>query len=173
VAAGAGGLVLLGGKLRFRGEGAASLFSRDTRAGELDNVGQPEWTGDLFTPRVSSRLDYAWSGEARVALRAFSFGAQFEHVGPGFTSLGNPYFVNDRREGRLFGTFRLLRGRVSGNASVGQRRDNLADDKRGTTYRRTGTLGLTAAIGRSLVSSANVLVNGTTRDPVPTSPTAP
>jgi hypothetical protein len=173
VGAAAGGLVLLGGKLRLRAEGSASLFSRDTRAGELENVGQPEWTGELFTPRVSSRLDYAWSGEARVALRTFSFGGQVEQVGPGFTSLGNPYFVNDRREARVFGTFRLLRGRVSGNASVGQRRDNLADDKRGTTYRRTGTLGLTAALGRYLVSSANVLVNGTTRDPVPTSPTAP
>jgi hypothetical protein len=173
VAAGAGGLALFRGRLRLRGEGAASLFSRDTRAGELDNVGQPNWTGDLFTPRVSSRLDYAWSAEARVALRTVSFGGQLEQVGPGFTSLGNPYFVNDRREARLFGTFRLLRGRVSGNASVGQRLDNLADDKRGTTYRRTGTLGLTAAIGRSLVSSANVLINGTTRDPSPSSPTAP
>ncbi len=173
VAAGAGGLVLFGGTLRLRAEGAASLFSRDTRAGELDDVGQPEWTGDVFTPRVSSRLDYSWNAEARVALRAFSFGGQLEQVGPGFTSLGNPYFVNDRREARLFGTFRLLRGRLSGNASVGQRRDNLADDKRGTTYRKTGTLGLTAALGRSLVSSANVLVNGTTRDPLPSSPTAP
>jgi len=173
VAAGAGGLVLFGGTLRLRADGAASLFSRDTRAGELENVGQPEWTDDLFTARVSSRLDYAWSAEARVALRAFNVGAQLEQVGPGFTSLGNPYFVNDRREARLFGTFRLMRGRVSGNASVGQRRDNLADDKRGTTYRRTGTLGLTAALGRSFVSAANLLVNGTTRDPVPTSPTAP
>jgi hypothetical protein len=173
VAAGAGGLVLFDGTLRLKAEGAASLFSRDTRAGELENVGQPDWTGDLFTPRVSSRLDYAWSGEARVALRAFSVGAQMEQVGPGFTSLGNPYFVNDRREGRVFGTFRLLRGRLSGNASIGQRRDNLADDKRGTTYRRTGALGLTAAIGRSFVSAANVLINGTTRDPVPISPTDP
>jgi hypothetical protein len=173
VAAGAGGLVLFGGTIRLRGEGAASLFSRDTRAGELVDVGQPEWTSDLFTPRVSSRLDYAWTAEARVALRKFSFGGQLEQVGPGFTSLGNPYFVNDRREARVFGTFRLLRGRVSGNASVGERRDNLADDKRGTTYRRTGAIGLTAALGRSLVSSANVLINGTTRDPVPTSPTAP
>ena len=69
-------LVLLDGRLRLRAEGAASLFSRDTRAGELENVGQPEWTGELFTPRVSSRLDYAWSAEARVALRAFSVGAQ-------------------------------------------------------------------------------------------------
>jgi hypothetical protein len=173
VAAGAGGLVLFDGRLRFTAEGAASLFSRDTRAGELENVGQPEWTGELFTPRVSSRLDYAWTAEARVALRTFSFGAQVEQVGPGFTSLGNPYSVNDRREARLLGTFRLLRGRLSGNASVGQRRDNLADDKHGTTYRRTGTLGLTAALGRAFVSAANVMVNGTTRDPVPTSPTGP
>jgi hypothetical protein len=73
----------------------------------------------------------------------------------------------------VFGTFRLLRGRVSGNTSVGERRDNLAGDKRGTTYRRTGTLGLSLAGGRWLVTSANILVNGTTRDPLPVSPAAP
>ena len=172
VTAAAGAVALLGGRLRLRGEGAASLFSRDTRAGELD-IGQPGWTGDVFTPRVSSRLDYAWSAEARIALRTFSVGGQVEHVGPGFTSLGNPYFVNDKEEVRLFGTFRLLRGRLSGNGSVGQRRDNLVDDKRATTYRRTGTLGLTVVTGRSLITSANLLVNGTTRDPLPTSPTGP
>ena len=67
MAAASGGLVLFRGRLRLRGEGAASLFSRDTRAGELENIGQPDWTADLFTPRVSSRIDYAWSAEARVA----------------------------------------------------------------------------------------------------------
>jgi hypothetical protein len=173
VAAAAAGLSLFGGRLRFKGEGSASLFSRDIRAGELEGIGQPAWTEDLFTPRVSSRIDYAWNGEARVAVGTMSFGGQVEYVGPGFTTLGNPYFVNDRQEVRVFGTFRFLRGRVSGNTSIGQRRDNLAQDKRGTTYRHTGTLGLTLAGGRWLVTSANVLVNGTTRDPLPLSPTAP
>lgn len=173
VAAAAAGLSLFGGRFRVKGEGSASLFSRDTRAGELQGIGQPGWTQDLFTPRVSSRIDYAWNGEARMALGTVSLGGQVEYVGPGYTTLGNPYFVNDRQEVRVFGTFRMLRGRVSGNGSVGERRDNLAGDKRGTTYRRTGALGLTLAGGRWLVSSANVLVNGTTRDPVPLSPTAP
>jgi hypothetical protein len=166
-------VALFGGRVRLRSEGSGSLYSRDIRAGTLDSIGQPEWTKDLFTPRLSSRLDYAWMGEARLAFGSVTLGTQIEYVGPGFTTLGNPYFVNDRRETRVFGTLRVLRGRFSLAGSVGERRDNLADDKRGTTVRRTGTFTYTGLVGRWLVSSASVLVNGTTRDPLPPSPTAP
>jgi hypothetical protein len=167
------GIALFRGRLRLRGEGGGSLFSRDLRAGTIDSISQPDWTRDLFTPRVSSRFDYAWLGEARVTAGPGSFGAQYEYVGPGFSTLGNPYFVNDRKEARLFGALRVARGRVNLGGSVGQRRDNLAGDKRGTTRRATGTLTGTVLGGRWLVSSASVMVNGTTRDPLPASPTAP
>lgn len=174
VAALAGGTDLFGGRLRLKGEGSASLFSRDIRAGELDSIGQPGWTGSVFTPRVSSRLDYAWNAEARLAVgRMGSVGAQLEYVGPGFTTLGNPYFANDRRETRVFGAYRFLRGRLNTAASLGERRDNLAGDKRGTTLRRTGTLSLTLLSGRWLVSSASLLLNGMTRDPDPLPPGSP
>ncbi|HEX9581528.1 MAG TPA: hypothetical protein VF970_10525 [Gemmatimonadales bacterium] len=169
----AAGLSLFRGRIRLRGEGSGSLFTRDIRAGTIDSISQPEWTKDLFTPRLSSRFDYAWLGEARVAAGPGSFGAQYEYVGPGFSTLGNPYFVNDRQEARLFGTMRLMRGRVSLTGSVGERRDNLAGDKRGTTHRRTGNFTYTIMGGRWLVSSASMMVNGTTRDPVPLPPTAP
>jgi hypothetical protein len=122
---------------------------------------------------VSSRFDYAWLGEARVALKQGSLGAQYEYVGPGFSTLGNPYFANDRRDAKIFGTVRLLRGRVNLAGSVGERRDNLAGDKRGTTRRRTGNMTYTVMGGRWLVSSGTVLWNGTTRDPLPAPPTAP
>ncbi|HWP38447.1 MAG TPA: hypothetical protein VNL18_12925 [Gemmatimonadales bacterium] len=173
VGAVAAGLTLLGGRIRLRGEGSGSLFSRDIRAGPIDSIDQPEWTKSLFTPRVSSRFDYAWLGEARVTAGPGSFGAQYEYVGPGFTTLGNPYFVNDRREARMFGTLRVMRGRVNLAGSVGERRDNLAGDKRGTSRRRTGNFTYTIIGGRWLVSSANLMVNGTTRDPAPAPPTAP
>ncbi|HXV87167.1 MAG TPA: hypothetical protein VD793_10730 [Gemmatimonadales bacterium] len=173
VGAVAAGLSLFRGRLKLKGEGSGSLFSRDIRAGTIDSISQPEWTRDWFTPRVSSRFDYAWLGEARVAAGPGSVGFQYEYVGPGFSTLGNPYFVNDRREGRAFGTLRVLRGRVNLTGSVGERRDNLAGDKRGTTRRRTGNFTYTILGGRWLVSSASVMLNGTTREPLPLPPTAP
>ncbi len=161
------------GRLRVKAEAGLSLFSRDVRASELDSLSQPGVAEGLFTPRLSSRVDHAWSAEARVALRRGSVGVQAEETGPGFTTLGNPYLPNDKREVRLVGTYRLLGGRVAGSGSVGLRRDNLAGDKRGTTSRRTGALSVTIVSGRWLVSSVSVLANGLTRDPAPLPPGTP
>jgi hypothetical protein len=156
-------------RVRFKGEYSASLFSRDIRASELDSLSRPAAGADLFTPRLSSRLDDAWSAEARVSLARGGIAVQVEQVGPGFTSLGNPYLSNDRREARVAANARLLRGRLSTSGSVGLRRDNLASDKRGTTYRRTGSLVTTLVSGQRLVSSVSILVNGLTLTP-PTLP---
>jgi hypothetical protein len=169
----AGGAAFLGGRLRIKGDAAASLFSRDTRAGALDSLGQPGWTSSLFTPRVSSRIDYAWNADIRLGLRQGSVGLQIENVGPGFTTLGSPYLVNDMREVKVSSTLRWLKGRVNTTGAVGLRRDNLAGDKRGTTRRWTGTAAITALTGRWLVSSVSVMVNSITLDPTPLPPTAP
>jgi hypothetical protein len=171
VAALAAGLAV--GRLHVKGDVAASLFSRDIRASELDSLSQPGFSEGIFTPRLSSRVDHSWSTEARVVLPLGAIGVQLEEVGPGFTTLGNPYLPNDKREARLFGTYRLARGRVVGSASLGTRRDNLAGDKRGTTNRRTGAFAITVLSGRWLVSSLSVLANGLTRTPDPLPPGSP
>lgn len=174
VAGVAGGLALFGSRLLLRGEGSGSLFSRDLRAGAIDSAKMPSWTRSFFTPRLSSRADYAWIGEARLAARRGSLGVQVEYVGPGFTTLGNPYFQSDRRDVRLIGATRLRGGRISASGSLGLRRDNLARDKAGTTNRTTGSLALTAITGGWLVSTATVLMNSMVRDPdLARSPTAP
>jgi len=160
-------------RLRLKGELGASLFSRDTRASELDSLSAPSAGDGVFTPRLSSRFDQVYSIDARVALPAGSIGVQFEEIGPGFTTLGNPYLPNDVRDVRMAGSYRVLGGRLAGAASVGARTDNLAGDKRGTTTRRTGTLALTMLNGNWLVSSVSLLMNGLTRDPAPLAPGTP
>jgi len=170
---GAAALGLAAGPLRLKGEWSTALFTRDTRASALDSLGQPEWTTSLFTPRISSRYDHAWTGEIRLVLAGGSIGGRVEQVGPGYTTLGNPYLPNDYRDVRGFAQARLLRGRLSVSASGGVRRDNLATDKRATTYRRTGQLSVTHVAGALLVSSATVLLNGLSSDPVPAPPGTP
>jgi hypothetical protein len=171
VGAAAAGITV--GPVRLKGEWSSALYSRDTRASELDSIAQPGWTENAFTPRLSSRLDHAWSAEARLAVGAGQIGAQIEQVGPGYTTLGNPYLSNDRREVRVFGRGRVARGRLTANLTVGLRRDNLIGDKRGTTYRRTGTMALTALVGGWSVTSASVLLNGLRSDPTPPMPGSP
>jgi hypothetical protein len=161
------------GRFRLKGEVGGSLFSRDTRASELDSIATPSAAEGIFTPRVSSRFDLAYSAEARVAIGTGSVGVQVEEVGPGFTTLGNPYLANDKREVRVLTAYRLMRGRLAGSASVGNRSDNLAGDKRGTTNRRTGAFALTLMSGSWLVSSASVMLNALTRTPLPLAPGTP
>lgn len=161
------------GRVRFKGDFGASLFSRDIRASELDSLSQPSTGSGLFTPRLSSRFDYAWSAESRLTLGRGSVAAQFEEIGPGFTTVGNPYMANDRREARLSGNVRLLRGRLSTAGTVGLRHDNLAGDKRGTTYRRTGSLSATLISGQRMVTSMSALINGLSLNPAPAAPGAP
>lgn len=167
------GAGLLLGRLRLKGELGASLFSRDIRASELDSLSQPGIADGIFTPRLSSRWDVAYLTEASVGFRAGSLGLQYEEVGPGFTTLGNPYLPNDKREIRAIGSLRLMGGRLAGTASLGNRADNLAGDKRGTTTRRTGAVNLTMLTGAWLVSSVNVLLNGLTLQPAPLPPGTP
>lgn len=157
----------------LKAELSGSLFSRDIRAGELDSLAQPGFTESLFTPRLSSRVDRAWSVEARATGRSGQLGLQVEEIGPGFTTLGNPYLANDKREVRAFGTWKGARGRVIVSPTIGLRRDNLADDKRATTNRRSGSLALTVVSGAWLVSSLSVVWNGLTRDPAPLPPGSP
>lgn len=169
----AGGLRLMGGRLTISGDAGGSLFSRDTRADTLA-LTLPASGGGLFTPRVSSRWDYAWNAQTRWSGRRGSLGAQFEYVGPGFSTLGNPYFQNDRREVRLNGSLRATSGRLHASGSLGRRQDNLGGDKRATTTRLTGSGTVVAITGAWLVSTATVMVNGLTRNPdLSRPPTAP
>jgi hypothetical protein len=161
------------GWLGLKAELSGSLYSRDIRAGELDSLSQPGFTESLFTPRLSSRVDKAWSIEARASARAGHIGVQVEEIGPGFTTLGNPFLANDKREVRAFGSWRAAQGRVVIAPAIGLRRDNLAGDKRATTNRRTGSLSMTVLSGAWLVSSVSVVWNGLTRDPAPLPPGSP
>lgn len=164
---------LIFGRVLVKGELAASLFSRDTRASELDSMSTPRAADGIFTPRISSRFDRAHSAEVRLALPAGSIGVLLEEIGPGFTTLGNPYLPNDNREVKMLAAYRLMGGRLAGTAALGMRNDNLAGDKRGTTTRRTGMFGLTALSGTWLVSSGSILLNALTLDPAPLPPGTP
>ena len=167
----AAGLTL--GRLRLRGEGGASLFSRDIRASELDSMSQPAATDGVFTPRLSSRLDGAYSagGATRSSIRLRGRPVRGDRAG--IHDIGESVPPQRQARDSCLGRHRLFRGRLAGSGSVGARSDNLAGDKRGTTTRRTGAFGLTMVNGSWLVSSASVLLNALTRDPPPVAPGTP
>ncbi|GAB4183390.1 MAG: hypothetical protein Kow00108_20430 [Calditrichia bacterium] len=91
-----GQLQLFKRKFRLGGELAASVISLNTLAdkGEVDDV--PSWVDNIYTIRLSSRMDYAVKTDMSINTRPFNLKLTYNRVGPGYMSLGLPYTNNDR-----------------------------------------------------------------------------
>jgi hypothetical protein len=147
VAGAAGGLELLRGRLRLGGEASAALHSRDRRAPELDETTLPSYPGllrTLLTPRVSTHADYAYRADATVrvarlpggtprAPRTLNVVAEYEHIGPGYVSLGVASLPVDQDAVGIRSQIRFPRWTLGLNGRT--QRDNLIGQKLSTTHR--------------------------------------
>jgi hypothetical protein len=138
VAALAGRLMSLGGRLRLQGEVSGGAYTRDVRATELDNEAIlaeiPGVLRGLFTPRVGSSFGAAYAGAADLRLGSFTGNATFRQVDPGYVALGVASMMNDQRGWGLGGTQRFGRA-ASLRVDIARQRDNLIGQKAFTTER--------------------------------------
>ena len=154
-------LKLFRGRLLLGAEGAGSLHTRDMRSSSVDSLvredlperflGVYDVLSRRFTPRLSTRADYAYRFKFGLRLRPGELRAEYIRIGPGFVSLGVPYMSNDRERVGLGLTLRpvrrfMLRVRYSGY------RDNLKGEKRRITSRRS----LSSSLRLMLTSSLGV-----------------
>lgn len=115
-------------------EAAGSLFTADTRVGDLS---EPDLlsneivsaVGDVFPLRLSTRLDGALRASISINREnrepwSLQIGALY--VGPGYASLGTPYMRSDRLEITARPEVELLGGRVLIRGDVRWRRDDPA-----------------------------------------------
>ena len=133
-----GGLALFGDRLALKGEVAGSGYTRDLRSDViesqeiLDRI--PGIAQRVFTPRVSSAADYAYTIQAQLRpIAPLTTIVSYRYLGPGYTSLGAASLLSDRRDVDLKSTLRFRRLRAS--VSVGHQRDNLVGQKAFTTGR--------------------------------------
>jgi len=85
-------------KLAFEGEIATSFFTRDNRYEmiELDSNILPPLFSKLIKPNLTSTYDFAYSMRSALNLNNTKVSFELNKIGPGYTSLGNPYMINDR-----------------------------------------------------------------------------
>ena len=85
------GLHLFGGKAQVKAVGTVSAFTRDAREDtdfDLEGSGVPVWALELFTPNLTTQVDYAYKIDGQLRLSPVDLRGGFERIGPGFETLG-------------------------------------------------------------------------------------
>ena len=167
-----GQLALFGRRFRIRGEMAASLTNFDLLSQEVDLESQeltvPPVIGPLLTAllpvRLSSSSDIAYNIDTRYRTKAVQVGGGYERIGAGYTSLGLPYLINDRRAYRADAAFRLFHNRFGIQGKFRRLDNNLANQKRAAITRNTATAVLSWQPSNAVTTTLSALVNTIVND---------
>ncbi len=130
--------------LTFKGEAAATAYTRDISSTPQDIKGYPSSLKKYFTPRISSNVDVAYTSELVFNHRIFDIKGAYTYVGPGFTSLGISSTINDKRLIEAGAGLRLFQSKISIQGNFQTQNDNVIKQKLFTTTRYTygGTLNI-------------------------------
>jgi hypothetical protein len=151
-------LDLFRGVLHFKGEGGASLFTRDLRSETIgdEGVGALGAVSALQPLRLSTSGDAAFSGDLEVRLPSFGLRGGYEHVGPGYTSLGIPHLISDRRGYHFGGNVGFFSNRLSLQGETRWQGNNLAGQRAAKTIRSMTTASAVAAFSAKLTVATTV-----------------
>jgi hypothetical protein len=119
--------------LTLKGEVSGSVYTRDMRAADLESIEIPSFMKQIYKPRVSTRVDYAYTTEINLNLSHFSAKAGYRYLGPGYTSLGVASLLTDQQEMLLGAGLRFQRWSIA--LDGGRQNDNLIGQKLYTTTR--------------------------------------
>lgn len=122
-------------KLTVEGEISGALLTRDNRDPDLINEDIPQFVRNIFQPKISSQVDYAYSFKSSFnnSESNTKVTAGVKMIGPGYKTHGNPSLRNDRFEveGKIDQKFHQRQ--ISVVASMKYYRDNLINSKLFTT----------------------------------------
>jgi len=157
-----GQATLFSRRLVVRQEAALGVITRDAEspAATPSGVTGGSALGGLIPVTLSTSRDYALKLDGSYMVGPGSVTAGYEYVGPGFTSLGLAYVINDRRAYRLGGTMRLLAGRVNLQGQVEHQNDNLAGQKAYTTDRNSLLLSASGMVTPTVTTALTVMGSG-------------
>lgn len=165
-------LSLFQGRFRMESNFTLSAFSRDQNSDKLvDDDELPGFLSNVFTPRTSTRLDYATELSARLNLRVFRLDGAYERVQPGFQSLGLGQIRSDQEQIRMRTQVRLWQGKANVTANFSHATNNLLNTRLTTMNRQQlGTnvmfrLGKTTNLMLSYMRMSNEITPSGDADP--------
>ncbi len=154
-------LHLFSDMLTLKGKVAASLFTRDLRSQIVDDAGLGALgaVNTLQPIRLSTSGDnaYAVEGEFRRGIVGLRGGVEL--IGPGFTSLGLPSLISDRKGYNLGGNVVLFGNRLALLGETRSQVNNIQDQRAARTDRGTNMLSAALSLTSSTSTSLTVLTN--------------
>jgi hypothetical protein len=138
-----------------RGDVAAALITRDMTSSRIssDSADLPGFVAGLQPLRASSSADLAWGIDGALRLPRGSLRGSYDVIGPGYTSLGLPYFSNDREMWQTSGNVQVLGGRLQLQSAFAHERNNLLGQRESTTARSALSGSVTARITSALTTT--------------------
>ncbi|MEZ4949772.1 MAG: hypothetical protein R2879_00900 [Saprospiraceae bacterium] len=146
-------------------EGALSLYTRDIRSTEATELLPVDISG-FFTPRFSSRLNYALKAGIESRFKNWNFNLDYERIMPQFESMGSYFFANDVENITISPRGSLFKNKVQLYGTFGVQRNNLLDDRLETTKRFIGNGGLNYFSGKHFglqINLTSININQTER----------
>ncbi len=120
--------IKLPGKIKIQGEAGYSFHTRDKTAEKLDSALSYKGfeLGDIgLSPRLSSRVDYAYNYNIYIPVKFFQFVYQKDFIGPGFQTLGTPYLKNDIQKDLYRANINLFKGKFYSSVIYLTQKNNL------------------------------------------------
>ncbi len=133
---------------------AASVFTRDLRAAEVDDEDLDAFNS-LLPIRESTRADYAGALTIGVDQSDWGLEARVRLLGDGFVALGYPFLQSDQIEYSLAPRLRLFEGKLDLSGSIGQRENNISDTKAETATQLIGSANILAQITENFALNAS------------------
>ncbi|GLR15579.1 hypothetical protein GCM10007940_01940 [Portibacter lacus] len=134
-----------------------SALTRDQRAevytGNIPSLFSP--FESLYSSNSSTQYTNAYQTGITYANKYYSVGVEFEHIDPGYETLGSYYFQNDLENITGQASTTLNNGKIRLNGSLGSQRNNLDSDKATRTNRIIGSFGYNHSISNRLSTNFN------------------
>ena len=156
--------------LVLKGEAASALITRDldSPAANPDAVSAGGTLNSLVPLQLSTSGDYSWHLQGDATIGTATLHGGYEYVGPGYTSLGLAYLINDKRVFEAGGTLRSLANHLVLQGQYQHQNDNLLDQKTTTTNRDALVGSAMVLFGRrasaTITAMSNVIANDATVD---------
>ncbi len=154
---------LFGNRVNLKGQITVSAFTDDLKSKKLDvsNAGIPSFLTSIYTPQVSSRVNYAGEFAAGLNLQDMNLLLGYTRIQPGFHSLGVSQLRDDQQKYKAKTQFRILNNRLTVGGNYSHSEDNLLGDRVATQQTSNYGVNFAARITNrlNLNTSYTLLVN--------------